>query len=197
MNPRGLRSTLALFLPLAAVSMHAQGAFYINPAAAHVSISKADPSLYSFLGTGNTSRMFFGVGIGGYYDLPLANQQFEVGIDLRDTALHGNNALLNTFSFGPRIAGSPFNRDIHPYIEPFVGLGTTRAPNTAIKINKAQFGILVGADYNLNKRVAWRIAEVGYSSLSTVSESTVGAPSGSIPSANIISITTGLTFRLP
>ena len=197
MKLHSLRMTLALVPALAGAFAHAQGAFYINPAAARISISTADPSLFSFLGRNTTARTFYGVELGGYYNLPLVEKQFEVGIELRDTVLHGNNALLNTFSFGPRISGSPFQRDIHPYVEPFIGVGTSRAPNTAIKVNKPQYGILLGADYNLNKRVAWRIAEVGYSSLSTVSESTVGSPSGSIPSANVISITTGLTFRLP
>lgn len=188
---------IAISLALLAVTTaaHAQGALYINPVAVHVGISTADSSIYSFLGTGQTGRMFYGVDFGGYYDIPLQNKQFEVGIDMHDSVLHGNNALLNSFLLGPRVAFRP-NARLHPYIEPEVGVGTSRAPNTAIKINKPEFGIYAGGDFELNKHVMWRVVQVGYSSLSTASAGTIGA-SANIPSAQLITISAGLTFRLP
>ncbi len=189
-----LTSALTLAGSTAAVA-HAQGALYVNPIAVRASNSTADTSTFAFLGKGDTSRMFYGVNIGGYYDIPMQNKSIEVGIDVHDANLHGNNALLNSFLLGPRIA---FRTDarLHPYINPEFGAGTTRAPNTAIKVNKIEYGIWAGADYNISRRVNWRVLEVGYSRLSTASAATIGATTP-IPSATLFTITTGLTFRLP
>jgi hypothetical protein len=163
---------IALAVAGTASAAHAQGALYINPVAVRVSNSTADHGLYAFLGPGETSRMFYGVELGGYY------------------------ALLNSFLVGPRIAFSTRVEKLHPYVEPFVGAGSTRAPNTEIKVTKLQYGAFAGADYDFSRRVSWRIAEVGYSSLTTASGATIGA-SESYPSSNLLSITAGLTFRLP
>ena len=194
-----LRSLL-LALAVASTSLaaaHAQGALFVNPVAIRVSNSTADPSLFSFLGPNTTSRVFYGVSFGGYYDVPHeTHKNIEVGVDLRDAVLHGNNALLNSFLVGPRISGAPYSRPIHPYIEPFVGLGSTRAPNTALKVNKVQYGVFVGADYAFSRNVSWRVVEIGYSSLVTASGGVIGQTE-SIPAAQLLSFTTGLTFRLP
>jgi hypothetical protein len=196
MKLRSLALAVALATGSSAVAS-AQGALYITPVVDRVSLSKADPGLFSFLGHGTTSRFFYGVQFGGYYDVPLPSKQLEIGLDLRDGIFHGNNALLNSFLVGPRIApvlaGHP---RLHPYIEPFIGVGSTRAPFTAIKVNKPQYGAFAGLDLNLNRGIAWRVAEVGYSSLTTASGGTIGA-SESIPSATILTLTTGITFRLP
>jgi hypothetical protein len=196
MKLRSFVLVLALAAGFSAVAS-AQGALYITPVFDRIAISKADPGLYSFLGPNTTSRMFYGVQFGGFYNAPLGYQRVQIGLDLRDAILHGNNALLNSFLVGARIAPVLENHPrLHPYVEPFVGVGTTRAPNTAIKINKPQYGAFVGADLNLGHIVSWRVAEVGYSSVTTASGGTIGA-SESIPSATILSVTTGLTFRLP
>ena len=190
-------AALALILAFTtSIAAHAQGALYLSPVADRISNSKADPGLYSFLGVGKTSQMFYGVQFGGYYDIPMEQKEFEVGLDLRDAILHGNNALLNSFLVGPRIAISPFRRPFHPYVEPFVGVGTTRAPNTGIKVNKPQYGVYVGGDYDFSRHVSWRVVEIGYSGLTTASGGTIGA-SESIPSATVLSFSSGLTFRLP
>jgi hypothetical protein len=188
---------LALVLAGTASAASAQGALYLTPVADRIAISKADPGLYSFLGPGTTSRMFYGVQFGGFYNVPLNYKPIEIGVDLRDAILHGDNALINSFLVGPRIAPVlPNHPRIHPYVEPFIGAGSTRAPNTAIKVTKPQYGVFAGADLNLGHVVSWRVAEIGYSSLTTASGATIG-PYESIPSATILTITTGLTFRLP
>jgi hypothetical protein len=189
-------AVVALTLSLSSVAVHAQGALYLTPVAVRVSNSTVDNGLFSFLGPNQTSRMFYGVNFGGFYDLPSKQKQYEIGIDVRDSITHGNNASLNSFLIGPRVAVSPFTHPIHPYLEPVVGLGTSRAPNTAVRVNKVQFGIFAGADYEFSRRVTFRAIEVGYSSLATASSETIGG-SAVIPSANLLSITTGLTFRLP
>ena len=203
------RSTLAaLVLAVAALALpaaaRAQGALYVAPVAVRAAISTADPGTFSFLGPGNTSRMFYGVQFGGFYDvpppvLPASLQRFEIGVDLRDAILHANNALLNEFLVGARLGLFPAAdtaHKLHPYLEPYAGIGSTRAPNTSIKVNKPTYGGFVGADYDFSRRVSWRVAEVGYGSLTTASGGTIGA-SEAIPSATLFTITTGLTFRLP
>lgn len=189
----------ALVLLCAASGAFAQGALYLNPTAVRASNSTADNSVFAFLGQGKTSEMLYGVTFGGYYDLPLKNQKqdagLEVGIDVRDSILHGNNALLSSFLVGPRFAYAVSPR-LHPYVQPVVGLGSTRAPNTAIKVNKVQYGAFAGADLYLNRHVTFRAIEVGYSSLTTSSGETVGGTE-SIPAAGLLSISTGFTFRIP
>jgi len=172
------------------------GALYLNPVAVHASISQADPGLFSFLGPNTTSRMFWGLDFGGYQNVPSKVKGVDFGIDVRDQILHGNNALLNSFLVGIRVGFDPFHNRIHPYLQPFVGVGSTRAPNTAIRISKFQGGAMAGVDVNLNKRITWRAAEVGYSTLVTASGGTIGA-SESVPSVTLINISTGLLFRIP
>ncbi len=181
-----------------AVAAHAQGAVYVTPVFDRISVANPDNNpTFSFLGTNTTSRMFYGVQFGGYYNFPLENKQFQVGLDLRDSVSHGNNALLNTFLGGPRIGITLESHPrLHPYVEPFIGVGSTRAPYTTVKINKPQYGGFVGADYDLSKRVGFRIVEVGYSALTTVGSGTVGA-TGSQSTAGVLHIATGLTLRLP
>jgi opacity protein-like surface antigen len=195
-----LRSlVLALLIAAgASVAAHAQGALYITPIAVRVSNSTVDNSTYSFLGPNTKSRMFYGVQFGGFYDLPHEYQpkSIEIGLDVRDAVLHGNNALLNSFLVGPRLAFSPFAHPFHPYVEPFVGDGSTRAPETSIKINKVQYGVFAGVDYDFSKHVSWRVVEVGYSSLATASATTIGI-TASIPSATLLNFSSGLTFHLP
>jgi hypothetical protein len=172
------------------------GALYLNPVAVRASISPADPGLFSFLGPGTTSRMFWGLDYGIYQNVPSHVKNVEFGIDFRNQVLHGNNALLSSWLWGLRIGFDPFHNRIHPYIQPEVGVGTTRAPNTAIKVNKFQGGAFGGVDVTLNKRISWRAVEVGYSTLVTASGGTIGA-SESINAATLVNVSTGLLFRIP
>jgi hypothetical protein len=198
MKVRSLLLALALSAASASAA-HAQGAVYITPVFDRVSISPADTNpTFSFLGPTTTSRFFYGVQIGGYYDLPLQTKKYEVGIDLRDAILHGNSALLNSFLVGPRIAFVLNGRPrLHPYVEPYFGAGSTHAPQTAVRVTKIQYGVEAGADYDLSKRVGFRVFEVGYSGLSTAGSGTVGRAGAPQSSSNIINFSTGLIFRLP
>lgn len=186
-----------LSLALASTAASAQGALYLNPVAIRVSNSTPDKNpTFSFLGVNSTSRMFYGVGFGGFYDLPQKDRPFELGIDLRDSIVHGNNALLNSFLIGPRFGFVPQGRSFHPYLEPVVGVGTSRAPNTALKVSKLEAGAFAGLDYDLSRHVGLRIFEIGYTNLITASGQTIGG-SETYPSANLFHFSTGLTFRLP
>jgi hypothetical protein len=58
------------------------------------------------------------------------------------------------------------------------------------------YGIFAGVDYPLGHHVDFRIFEVGYGSLATVSSATVGAGGNvAIPSSTLIHFSSGLVFR--
>lgn len=181
-------------LAFTSIAAHAQAALYFTPIYSHIGNSKGDSSPYAFLGTNSTSQSFWGVGFGGYYEFA-HSAKLNAGIDLRDTIVRGNNAALNSFQFGVRVSGK---LDRHPLIKPYaqlkIGAGTSRAPSSAVKITKPVYGVLAGADYTLAKHVDWRVLEIGYGSLQTVSCETVGGTC-SMPSATVISASTGLVFR--
>jgi hypothetical protein len=196
-----LRSLVLVVAALVSVasSACAQGALYITPIFTRASVSKADPDpTFSFLGVGTTSRMFYGVNFGGYYDVPNISNRIEVGLDIRDSVEHGNNALFNSFLVGARIAGTPLGRNLHIYVEPLIGTATTRSPNTQVRVNKVEYGGLAGIDDKFSRFVTFRVIEVGYTTAVTSGGQTVGIGNGgALPKANFINLSSGFTFNLP
>jgi len=180
-------------LALTTIAAHAQVGLYLNPIAIRVSNSKADTGPFAFLGENSTSKMFYGVNFGGYYDF-YQQGKTEVGLDVRDSIVHGNSASLNSFLVGIRVATKPFSRPLKPYLQASVGIGTSRPPTTTVRTNRAEFGVYGGVDYELNRHVDFRIAEVGFNSLTTASSTTIGGI-GDIPASRLISFSTGLVFR--
>ncbi len=183
---------------LTSLALHAQyGGLYVNPIAIRVSNSATDSGTFAFLGQNVTSRIFWGVNFGGYYDVKL-NERFAVGGDVRDAILHGNNAGLNNFLVGLRIS-RPAPERLRPYIEPFVGAGTSRAPETTIHVTKLEYGVFAGLDYALGHHVDFRTIEIGYGSLSTASSVTIGGGGSNLtfPSATLLNFSSGLVFRIP
>jgi len=193
-----LRSlVVAVVLVVAPVVAHAQTGLFLNPIAMRISNSTKDTGLFAFLGQNSTSQMFYGPEFGGYYDFktPYA---FKAGLEMRDAIVHGNNASLNSFLVGVRISGKPFQKPWKPYVEPFIGAGTSEAPTTAIHVTKAQYGVFAGLDYETHHHIDFRAVEIGYSSLKTVSSQTSGGNiTTTIPAATVLSISTGLVFRFP
>jgi len=188
---------LALTLLLASITIgaRAQGGLYFNPIVSRVSISTPDTGPFAFLGPNSTSRIFGGVMIGGYYEvyhLP----KVAISLDLRDEIEHGNSASLNSFLFGVRAAYKPQGSRYQPYAHLAIGAGRTASPVNPIHITKAEVAGFVGVDRPLNKFIDWRIVEIGYGNVSTVSSQTF---SGQIiiPSANLFNVSTGFVFRLP
>jgi hypothetical protein len=181
-------------LALTTVAAHAQIGLYVNPAFIRVSNNTPDTGVFAFLGSGQTSRMFYGANIGGYYDF-YRNGNLEAGIDIRNSISHGNAASLNGFLVGPRVAVSPFAFPLKPYAQVFIGAGSTRAATTSVGVTRAQFGVLGGADYTVHRHIDIRVIEIGYSALDTVSSYTVGATTTSYPSSRVLSFSTGLVFR--
>jgi hypothetical protein len=180
-------------LALTTVVAHAQIGLYLNPVAIHVSNSKADSGPFAFLGDNTTSRMFYGVNMGGYYNF-LHRGKTEVGLDIRDSITHGNSASLNSFLVGVRVAAQPFSHPIKPYIQLSAGVGTSRPPTSLVRTSRAQYDIFGGADYTINRHLDFRMFEVGYSSLTTASSSTIGGI-GNMPASRLVSFSTGLVLR--
>jgi hypothetical protein len=180
-------------LALTTVAAHAQIGLYLNPIAIRVSNAQPDTGPFAFLGQNSTSNMFYGVNFGGYYNF-FHQGKTEVGLDVRDAIVNGNSAVLNSFLVGVRIAVKPFSRPLKPYLQASVGVGTSRASTTSIRVSKGQYGLYGGADYTLNRHLDLRIFEVGFNSLTTASSTTVSGI-GTIPASRLLSFSTGLVLR--
>jgi hypothetical protein len=205
MKLRYLATVVLLALKsLTTVAAHAQSdtqvasevGLYFNPLAINASNSVMDSvPAYNFYPNGATSQLFWGFDIGGYYDFFHAGS-LDAGLDIRDSDLHANNALLKNFLVGARISAHPFQRPFRPYLQASVGVGTTKAPQSTLHISKLDYAIFAGVDYTLQRHVDFRAAEIGYGSLITVSGETVGGQSTvPIPASKLISFSTGFVFH--
>ncbi|MDE3105053.1 MAG: hypothetical protein KGK08_07740 [Acidobacteriota bacterium] len=170
-----------------------KGGLYLNPYAVRISNTVADTGTFAFLGSGNKSAVFYGVTFGGYYDFAEAGK-LHAGLEVRDSLAHGHSASINSFLVGARVSGQAFSRPIKPYALIAVGAGTTRSATNPVHITRLQYGVYAGADYPLNRHFDWRTFEVGYGSVTTVSNDTVGG-TASIPASTAISFTTGFVIR--
>ena len=185
-------------LALTTVVAHAQNqiGLYINPIATRVTNSTLDTSTFAFLGPTSTGRTFWGVNLGLYDDFYHAAHGVTAGIDVRWDDLHANNAALKDFLIGVRISGKPFSRPIKPYFQAAVGEGATKAPSSMISVKKVDYRISGGIDYTLQRHIDFRVIEVGYGKLTTISSATVGAGGDvAIPQSGMLTFSSGLVFR--
>ena len=179
---------------MATGAAHAQIALYATPIVSRISNSTPDTSVFAFLGPGSTSRIFEGFGIGVYDDFYHA-PRFDAGIDVRGNIMRGAGAQLNSFLLGARVAFKPVSFPVKPYVELLGGVGGSKAAHNPLYVSKAQYSVSAGADYPLGKRVDWRVLEVGYSSVQTISSGIEN--SGPLPpSSNLINLSTGIVIRI-
>jgi hypothetical protein len=188
-----------VFLALTTVAAHAQEqgnvGLYFNPVAIVASNSVADNNSYdAFLGTGSTSRVFYGYNLGGYYDF-FHSGKIGTGFDMRYSDLHADNAMLREFLVGVRVSATPFTHPFKPYAEITIGPGTTKAQQSTVHITKLDYAVFAGVDYTLAHHVDVRIFEVGYGSLTTASTSTLSGSGPTIPATSLITFSSGLVFR--
>jgi hypothetical protein len=191
MKLRFLVPTLAL--ALTTIAAHAQVGLYFNPVVSRISNSVADTGPYAFLGDGQKSQIFGGVDFGGYYEFAHYSKA-DVSVDVRDAIEHGNNASLNSFLVGARLSAHPMAFGLKPYAQFSVGEGRTRPPLSNAHITRLQYGIFGGLDRPLNKHVDWRVVEISYGSVDTISSQTFEGPTP-VPSARILGFSTGFVFR--
>lgn len=188
--------SLVLFaLFLIPATSNAQVGLYVNPIAIRVSTSTADSGVFAFLGDGTTSRTFWGVNMGGYYDR-WHGQKVDAGIDIRDTYVGANNARLNDFLVGARVVAKSWSPSWRPYVQLSGGVGTTRAPRSTVKTSRATYGVFAGADYKVSRALDIKVFEIGYGSLTTISSATVGSPATTLPTSNLLQVSAGLVFRI-
>ena len=186
----------ALALALATIAAHAQVGIYVNPVASRISNSTADTGPFAFLGDGQKVQIFGGAAFGGYYDF-LHYPKLDVGVDMRDTFQHGNNASLNSFIVSVRVAAKPMAFKLKPYIQAGAGAGRTRPPLSNAHIERLQYGVYGGVDRALTKHIDWRIVELSYGSVTTISSSIFLFGTPPIPAAHVLGFSTGFVFRFP
>jgi hypothetical protein len=187
----------ALALALTTIAAHAQVGIYFNPVVSRISNSVADTGPFAFLGDGQKSQIFGGVDFGGYYEFAHYSK-FDVSADMRDAIQHGNNASINSFMVGLRLAAKPMAFNLKPYVQASVGAGRTRASASEAHIDKLQYGIYAGVDRPFNKHVDWRIVEISYGSVSAISSATFIADPitpTTFPAPKILGFSTGFVFR--
>lgn len=183
----------AVVLAAVAASAKAQVGVYLNPVFTRISNPTPDNGPFSFLGTGVTSRQFGGLDFGGYYDLT-RGPGAKLGVDVRDTIVHGNNASLNTFAVGGRIEAASITHGLRPYAEVSVGAGRSKAVHATIHSTGFAFGIFGGLDLSLSRHVDFRVVELEYGTVTTANSSMVGQPPP-IGASRQISVSSGLVFR--
>jgi hypothetical protein len=197
MKLRYLATVVVLALTTVAAHAQTQGnvGLYLNPIAIRASNSVADSGPFAFLGQNATSNVFYGYTLGGYYDF-FHSGKLAAGPDIRFSDLHANNAMLKSILIGVRVSGQPFSRPFKPYVEATFGNGRTKAPDSTVRVSKLTYAVFGGVDYSFSRHVDFRIFEVGYGSLTTVSTATVGqgGPLATNP-AKLLNFSSGLVFR--
>jgi len=183
-----------LALALLTIGAHAQAGLYLNPSFVRISNSKADTGPFAFLGDNTTSRMFYGVMIGGYYDFYHA-AKLDVGVDIRDNIIHGNNASLNDFSIALRVSPKPTLFVFKPYGELAVGAASSKPPTSSVHRSKASIEGRVGIDYPVAKHLDLHVIEVGYGTADTINSGNFGSGI-SFPNSKLLSFSSGLVFRI-
>jgi hypothetical protein len=193
MKLRLLVSCLAVALGTTAA--HAQVGLYFNPVVSRVSNSKPDSGPFAFLGQNGTSATFGGVDFGAYYNFSHSTK-FDVGVDVRDAIQHANNGSLNSFLVGLKLQAEPLAHGLKPYVQLSVGEGRTKAPLSPVHVSKLEYDVFGGVDRALGRHVDWRVVEVGYGSVTTIGSDTFNSGSP-IPSAKLLTFSTGFVFRFP
>jgi hypothetical protein len=168
---------------------------YVNPVANHITNSQPDTGTFAFLGNNVTSRTFWGADFGGYVNFYHAHG-YDAGIDIRDAIVTGNNARLNSFLVGARFIAKPIAESFKPYLQLSIGAGTSKPPTSPIKLTRFQYGLFGGLDYTLAKHVDFRACEIGYGSVDTINSGNFNG-TVSFPASRVLSISTGLVFRVP
>jgi hypothetical protein len=169
---------------------------YITPIASHISNSMSDPGVFAFLGPNTTSRVFAGVGLGAYDDL-YHSGNMEAGLDIRGNILRGNGAQLNTFLFGGRVAYKPVKMpNLKPYFQVGIGVGSSKSATNPVHLTKLEYNVAGGVDYRFATHVDWRVVEIGYGSVETISSNAIDS-AGPVSNSKLVNFSTGLVFRFP
>ena len=83
---------------------------------------------------------------------------------------------------------------LKPYLQVSGGVGTTRAPLTAVRTSKAMAKVYVGVDYAINRRLDFRAVEIGFGELTTTSTAQYNSALN-YPADKLISFSSGLVVH--
>jgi hypothetical protein len=185
---------LVLVTGVAQAQVTNQVGIYVTPIVSRIS-NNADTGVFAFLGPNKTSQIFAGFGM-GFYDSFSHTPSIDAGIDVRGDFLQGNGAHLSSFLVGPRVSFKPVRYGFKPYVEAMIGVGRSRPAHTPASLGRLQYGAAVGADYAIASHVDFRVLEIGYGAVETISSSTYNGNTNPSTSQQI-SFRTGLVFRFP
>jgi hypothetical protein len=172
----------------------AQIGIYTTPIFSRISNSTPDSGVFAFLGPNTTSRVFAGFGLGAYDDL-YHSGNLEAGLDLRGNILRGNGAQLNSLLFGGRVAYKSVQRpNIKPYFQVGIGVGSSKAATNPVHISKLEYNVAAGLDYSFASHVDFRVVEIGYGSVQTISTNAIDQV-GAVSNSQLVTFSTGLVFR--
>lgn len=172
----------------------AQIGIYATPIFSNISNSTPDPGVFAFLGANTTSRFFAGFGLGAYDDF-FHSGHVEAGLDLRGNILRGNGAQLNSLLFGGRVAYKlPQQPSIKPYFQVGIGVGSSKAATNPVHISKLEYNVAGGVDYSFASHVDFRVIEIGYGSVQTISTAAIDQV-GPVSNSRLLTFSTGLVFR--
>jgi hypothetical protein len=172
----------------------AQIGIYATPIFSNISNSTPDTGVFAFLGANTTSRFFAGFGLGAYDDF-FHSGHVEAGLDLRGNILRGNGAQLNSLLFGGRVAYKlPQRPSIKPYFQVGIGVGSSKAATNPVHISKLEYNVAGGVDYSFASHVDFRVIEIGYGSVQTVSTAAIDQV-GPVSNSQLVTFSTGLVFR--
>jgi len=138
--------------------------------------------------------MFWGFQMGGYYDF-FHSGPLSAGFTMRFSDQHAANASIRNFQVGARVAGTVGDK-WHPYVEATVGDGSTKPQKSLVRVSKAAYNVYGGVDYSLARHLDVRAFEIGYGSLTTASQSTVGQGNGvAYPASKLLNFSAGFVVR--
>jgi opacity protein-like surface antigen len=181
-------------LVLATGAAQAQIGVYTTPIFSRISNSLPDPGVFAFLGPNTTSRVFSGFGLGAYDDL-YHSGNLSAGLDLRGNILRGNGAQLNSLLFGGRVAyKSPERPNFKPYAQIGIGVGSSKAATNPVHLSKLEYNVAAGLDYSFASHVDFRVIEIGYGSVQTISTGAIDQV-GPTSNSQMVNFSTGLVFR--
>jgi len=183
----------AAVLAAFAASARAQLGVYVNPVFTKISNNVPDTGPYAFLGEGSTSRNFGGLDLGAYYNIT-RSPGMKLGVDVRDTTVHSNNASLNVFSVAGRVESAPLAYGLRPYAEVAAGAANSKAQQSQIHTTRGMFAIFGGIDYPLTRHIDFRIVELGFGGVTVQNSFIYGGPNP-IGSSRIVQVSSGLVFR--
>jgi Outer membrane protein beta-barrel domain len=172
----------------------AQIGIYTTPIFSRISNSTPDSGVFAFLGPNTTSRVFAGFGLGAYDDL-YHSGNLEAGLDLRGNILRGNGAQLNSLLFGGRVAYKSVQRpNVKPYFQAGIGVGSSKSATNPVHISKLEYNVAAGLDYSFASHVDFRVVEIGYGSVQTISTNAIDQV-GAVSNSQLVTFSTGLVFR--